>query len=41
MAAENGKKVGNKADKFEEDFLKGLAELEKYMAETIVDMKKE
>jgi len=41
LAEDKRQKTGNKTDKFEDEFLRGLAELEKYMAETIAEMKKE
>ncbi len=41
LAEDKRKKTGNKTDKIEEQFLRQLTELEKYMNETVHEMKKD
>lgn len=41
LAEDKRQKTGGKTDKIEEEFLKGLFELEKFMNETLAEMRKE
>jgi hypothetical protein len=41
LAEANRQKTGGKTDKMEDEFLKGLIDIEKFMNETLVEMRKE